>query len=523
MGGSDRGQDERRWRPRPLLSFTLRAVSVLVPAAVGAASAYAFVGVLPMPAGIALIPWALGLVATSTIATAIAERLGKRFLPLAVLFRLSLVFPDKAPSRFVMARGAGNIRQLEKRIRDARDHGVDAEPVRAAEQILALVAALSAHDRKTRGHSERVRAFTDLVAGELKLTETDRDRLRWAALLHDVGKIHVPARILNKPGRPDAREWETLQAHPSMGARIAAPLLPWLGTWGDAIEQHHERFDGGGYPHALSGMDISLAARIVSVADSFEVMTAARSYKKPMSVPAARRELAACAGGQFDPAIVRAFLSLSLGRLWWTVGPMSWTALAPILGPVQRASGQLAAAATGATAAVVVGVGGFLPVMTGTAAASGPPVSARVPVDASVDPVSAGDVADDDRAQRRDRIERRDRRGRRPRRCSRQGIGLRGGPGRRRGIGRPGGGDDGGGGGVVGVVDVDPPGETLDDVVGGATQAVDDVVDGAAGTVNEVVDGTTDALDDLLGGTGVSDLLDEPVEDVTDLLGGLLG
>jgi putative nucleotidyltransferase with HDIG domain len=519
MGGSDRREDERRWRPRPLLSFAMRAGSVLVPAAVGAASAYAFVGVVPMPGGIALIPWAVGLVATSTIATAMAERIGRRFLPLAVLFRLSLVFPDRAPSRFVMARGAGNIRQLEKRIRDARDHGVDPEPVRAAEQILALVAALSAHDRKTRGHSERVRAFTDLVAGELKLSDTDRDRLRWAALLHDVGKIHVPARILNKPGRPDAREWETLQAHPSMGARIAAPLLPWLGTWGDAIEQHHERFDGGGYPRALTGMEISFAARIVSVADSFEVMTAARSYKKPMSVPAARRELAACAGEQFDPAIVRAFLSLSLGRLWWTVGPMSWTALAPILGPVQRASGQLAAAATGATAAVAVGVTGLLPVMTGTAAASGPPAAARIPINSSVDPAPGNDIADDD--------------------VRTGGIGSSTGtdgggdhadvpgagsgsgedPGDGEGSGGSGGGGDGGGG----VVDVDPPGETLDEVVGGATQAVDDVVDGAGETVSGVVDGTTDAIDEVLGGTGVSDLLDEPVEDITDLLGGLLG
>jgi putative nucleotidyltransferase with HDIG domain len=513
VGETDRRENERRWRPRPLLSFALRAVSVLVPAAVGAASAYAFVGVVPMPGGIALVPWALGLVAISTIATAIAERIGKRFLPLAVLFRLSLVFPDRAPSRFVMARGAGNIRQLEKRIRDARDHGVDAEPARAAEQILALVAALSAHDRKTRGHSERVRAFTDLVAGELKLSDTDRDRLRWAALLHDVGKIHVPARILNKPGRPDAREWETLQAHPSMGARIAAPLLPWLGAWGNAIEQHHERFDGGGYPHALAEMEISLAARIVSVADSFEVMTAARSYKKPMSVPAARRELAACAGAQFDPAIVRAFLSVSLGKLWWTVGPMSWTALAPILGPVQRATGQLAGAAT---AAVVVGIGGLLPVMTGTAAASGPPVSSRVPVDASIGPASAIDVADDY--------------------VRTGGIGSSAGtdgdgdhagvPGARSGSGE----DPGGGGGSDdsdGGTDIDDvissPGETLDEVVDGTTQALDDVVDGAGETVSGVVDGTTDVIDDVLGGTGASDLLDEPVEDVTGLLGGLLG
>jgi hypothetical protein len=301
-----------------------------------------------------------------------------------------------------------------------------------------------------------------------------------------------------------------------MGARIAEPLLPWLGPWGHAIEQHHERYGGGGYPHALSGAEISLSARIVSVADSFEVMTAARSYKKPMSVPAARRELAACAGEQFDPAIVRAFLSLSLGRLWWTVGPMSWTALAPILGPVQRASGQLAAAATGATAAVVVGAAGLLPVMTGTAAASGPVAPARVSADPSAGPASAHDfVADDD--VRTGGIG--------------SGAGTGGGgdhadvPGSGSGSGEDpgGGGGSGGGDGGGGVVDVDPPGETLDDVVGGATQAVDDVVDGAGETVSGLVDGTTDVIDDVLGGVGASDILDEPVEDITDLLGGLLG
>jgi putative nucleotidyltransferase with HDIG domain len=519
VGETDRRENERRWRPRPLLSFALRAVSVLVPAAVGAASAYAFVGVVPMPGGIALVPWALGLVAISTIATAIAERIGKRFLPLAVLFRLSLVFPDRAPSRFVMARGAGNIRQLEKRIRDARDHGVDAEPARAAEQILALVAALSAHDRKTRGHSERVRAFTDLVAGELKLSDTDRDRLRWAALLHDVGKIHVPARILNKPGRPDAREWETLQAHPSMGARIAAPLLPWLGAWGNAIEQHHERFDGGGYPHALAEMEISLAARIVSVADSFEVMTAARSYKKPMSVPAARRELAACAGAQFDPAIVRAFLSVSLGKLWWTVGPMSWTALAPILGPVQRAGSQLAAAATGTTAAIVVGVAGLLPGATSAAATPAPPVSVRAATQAPA-PAADHPAADGLRSG---------------------GIGGDGpgtgagahadvpagdaGPGSGSGPGdEPTGSGGGGGSGGLpgGGIGVDDTVGGLNDVVKDTADTVDDVVDGAADAVTGAVDGATDVVDDLLGG-GVSELVDEPVEDLTGLLGGLLG
>ena len=468
-----------------MLSFALRSGSLLVPAAAGAASAYAFVGVLPMPRGIALIPWAFALVVISTVATAAAERIGKRFLPLAVLFRLSLVFPDRAPSRFAMARGAGNIRQLERRIAEARERGVDREPVRAAKQILSLVAALSAHDRKTRGHSERVRAFTDLVANELKLSEQDRDRLRWAALLHDIGKIHVPARILNKPGRPDPREWEQLQAHPMIGARMAEPLMTWLGPWGHAIEQHHERFGGGGYPHALEGEQISLAARIVSVADSFEVMTAARSYKKPMSVPAARRELAVCAGTQFDPAIVRAFLRVSLGRLWWTVGPMSWTALAPVLGPVQRASGQLAGAVSGATAAVVVGV---LPIVSGAAGAPiGPPV-ARATTGAAAQPFDGTINEDGGRNTHGDRPS-----------PAIDGEGEHVGSGSEDDSGsRTDGGGTTDGEGTLGGAVTDP-GRVLEETVEGTTQTMDDVVDGATETVDGAVDGTTDLVDDLLG------------------------
>jgi putative nucleotidyltransferase with HDIG domain len=521
MGGTDR-QDEQRWRPRPLLSFALRFVSVLVPAAAGAASAYGFVVAVPVPDGIALIPWAVGLVVSSTIATALAERIGKRFLPLAMLLRLSLVFPDRAPARFAMARGAGNVRVLEQRIREARERGVDHEPARAAEQILALVAALSAHDRKSRGHSERVRAFTDLAAGELRLPEADTDRLRWAALLHDIGKLHVPARILNKPGRPDAREWETLQAHPAAGARIASPLLSWLGPWANAIEQHHERFGGGGYPRSLAGEEISFAARIVSVADSFEVMTASRSYKKPMSVPAARRELAACAGEQFDPAIVRAFLNVSLGRLWWTVGPASWTALIPVLGPMQRAGGQIAAGAKGAVAAIVVGAAGVLPMVNGTAAASPSPS----PSGATAAPVasflpSANPSSDDVRSG-----------GVRPTVGAGDHLDVQKGAGGSSdedpsgegtgGGGSGGGGSDAGSGSPAGGTVVDDPAGTVNDVVNDVTGTVETVVDGVTDTVDGVVDGATDVVDGVLG-TDVSGVVDESIQGLTGVLGGLLG
>ncbi len=517
MSGSDRTDDEQRWRPRPLLSFALRLVSVLIPAAAGAASAYGYVVALPAPeVGLVTIPWVLGLVLSSTFATALAERIGKRFLPLAVLVRLSLMFPDKAPSRFAMARGAGNVRVLERRIRGAREQGVDEAPVRAAEQILSLVAALSAHDRKTRGHSERVRAFTDLVAGQLRLPEADRDRLRWAALLHDIGKLHVPAKILNKPGRPEPREWETLKGHPAAGARIAVPLMTWLGPWGDAIEQHHERFGGGGYPRSLAGEEISLAARIVSVADSFEVMTASRSYKKPMSVPAARRELAACAGDQFDPAIVRLFLNVSLGRLWWTVGPMSWTALIPVLGPMQRAGGQIAAAARGATAAVVVGVAGVLPMVHATAAASPPPSRASAPAGVTLAPAGSSSADDGVRTGGMGAIE-----------GAGDHVDVPGG-----GNGGPGG-DPAGGGGSGGDPSGGEPGSespdggtVIDDpagTVGGVVKEVGGSVDAVVGGVTDsVVDGATDTVDGLLG-TNVGGLLDEPVDDLTDILGGLLG
>ncbi len=158
-----------------------------------------------------------------------------------------------------------------------------------------------------------------------------------------------------------------MKEHPSEGARIAAPLLEWLGPWGVAIVEHHERFDGKGYPAGLGGSSISLAGRIVAVADSYDTMTAARSYKKPMAVWSARRELADCAGGQFDPEIVRAFLSISLPRLLWKTGPISFLVQLPVLARLQQvglesvtAMTQGAAVATVAAGVTAMAVGGMV-------------------------------------------------------------------------------------------------------------------------------------------------------------------
>jgi HD-GYP domain-containing protein (c-di-GMP phosphodiesterase class II) len=315
------------------------------------------------------------LVLLGILATAIAwltGRVVRRLLPLTSLLRLTMVFPDAAPSRFKVARSAGNADKLAERLGSA-----NFEDASAAERILGLVGALASHDKKTRGHAERVRAYTDLLSDELGLDDHERDRLRWSALLHDVGKLEIATTILNKPGKPTPSEWAKLTTHPTIGARLAAPLLEWLGEWGLAIEQHHERFDGTGYPHGLAGNQISPAGRMVAVVDAFETMTSVRSYKKAMSRRDAYAELTRCAGSQFDPAMVQAFVRISLSRQIWAMGPLTFLAELPFLrllpdaGQVVASTARLAPVVAGTAAVVAVGgatgaVGAFASTQTHT-------------------------------------------------------------------------------------------------------------------------------------------------------------
>ena len=349
---------EERWRGRPVLSWLLRMAIVVAPIAASVAVAAVVGRSLPRSTGVSgvIVWWALVL-GTSTGTLVLADRLTRRLLPLAALLRMTLLFPDRAPSRLAVARKSGTTRGLERRLQDAHDRGVEDEPTKAAVTILGLATSLSDHDRGTRGHSERVRALTDLIAEELKLPVADRDRLRWSALLHDVGKLTVHPEVLNKPGKLSEDEWAVIHRHPLEGARLAGPLLPWLGEWAKTIEQHHERYDGEGYPYRLAGQEISLGGRIVAVADSFDTMTAARSYSPAMSAEAARRELARCSGTQFDPAVVRAFLNVSLGRLRWAAGPLAWLAQLPFANGFARVGDLLVVGsrALAGTAAVTVG------------------------------------------------------------------------------------------------------------------------------------------------------------------------
>jgi putative nucleotidyltransferase with HDIG domain len=346
-----RRQPSTEWRSRPLLSFGLRFFVVLTPIALGLGVVLAMADLIHRPAHLpALLGWWLLISIAGFAALFLTERATRRLLPLAALLRLSLLFPDHAPARFALARRAARPRQvLEHLERLGKD--ADSTDLKVAQRVLELTAALSVHDRATRGHSERVQVLTNMLAMELHLGEADRARLRWAALLHDIGKLRVSPRILNKPAKPDPREWTILRRHPAEGAQLVAPILPWLGVWGTAVEQHHEWFDGSGYPRRLKGSAISQAARIVAVADIFEVITAPRPYSRPVGVTKAREELVRVSGTQLDPAVVRAFLNVSVGELWPVVGIGSILCQVPLVSQVIGLLGNALPAWSGSTAA----------------------------------------------------------------------------------------------------------------------------------------------------------------------------
>ena len=249
-----------------------------VPLAAGFGVAVLVSHLLGHPNGVraTLLFWA-AVVGASTVAVVITDSQARRLLPLAALLRLSLVFPDKAPSRFAVALRAGSVGRLRER---AQATGETADAAEAAGQILVLAGALARYDSATRGHSERVRAYTDLLASELGLSEREADRLRWSALLHDVGKLAVPTAVLNKHEALDDADWEAVHRHPDEGARMAKPLRKWLGPWALAIAQHHERWDGTGYPRGLAGKKISRAARIVPSAPNTTAKSSGCSSKR---------------------------------------------------------------------------------------------------------------------------------------------------------------------------------------------------------------------------------------------------
>ena len=171
----------------------------------------------------------------------------------------------------------------------------------------ALVTAVDNKDRYTRRHSEDVLAYCLQIADSLQLNAETRRTLQVAALLHDVGKIGVPDRVLRKPGALTDEEYRSVQQHPAMGAAIVGAVPGFEDTL-DTIRHHHERWDGGGYPDRLSGGETPFLARLVAVADAFSAMTTDRPYRKGMEREKALRFLKEGAGTQWDPECVGALL-----------------------------------------------------------------------------------------------------------------------------------------------------------------------------------------------------------------------
>lgn len=175
------------------------------------------------------------------------------------------------------------------------------------ETILALSNAMDARDAYTADHSERLAEWSVATAEELGCSTDETTALRWAALLHDIGKIGVPDRILQKPGPLTEEERAVVERHPEIGAEIVAPVQK-LSHVAPLIRAHQEWWDGNGYPDGLRGEEIPLGARILAVVDAYGAITDERPYKEACSPAEALAELKRCAGSQFDPQVVEAFL-----------------------------------------------------------------------------------------------------------------------------------------------------------------------------------------------------------------------
>ncbi|MFT3836516.1 MAG: response regulator [Myxococcaceae bacterium] len=175
--------------------------------------------------------------------------------------------------------------------------------------LLALVSALDAREHETSDHSQRVVEYTTAIAHRLSLKGKELEEIGRGALLHDIGKIGVPDAVLLKPGKLTPEEWVEMRKHPDIGFQMIQQI-DFLSVPAQIVLSHQERFDGQGYPRTLRKNEIHIGARIFCVADTLDAMTSDRPYRKGTSFANAIQEIGRCAGSQFDPEVVRAFLDI---------------------------------------------------------------------------------------------------------------------------------------------------------------------------------------------------------------------
>jgi len=175
--------------------------------------------------------------------------------------------------------------------------------------VSGFAQALEESDMYTRGHSERVAVYSEVLGRGLTLPEAEIRRIVQAGMMHDIGKIGVRYDMLNKPGKLTPEEIAVFRQHPEKGKRILEPV-PCLHGLIDGCWCHHEWFDGGGYPRGLIGQNIPLVGRVVSIADAYDAMTSDRAYRRALAHEVAIGEIERCAGTQFDPELAEAFVKL---------------------------------------------------------------------------------------------------------------------------------------------------------------------------------------------------------------------
>ena len=199
--------------------------------------------------------------------------------------------------------------KLIKNINDELQATYDKLESAYMETIETLRFTVEAKDTYTRGHSDRVAEYSELIGKALGLPETDLKTLKIGGLFHDIGKIGIPDSILLKTTKLDNDEYSEIKNHPAIGAHIISnatifkDIIP-------IVKHHHERYDGNGYPSKLQGEDIPYLARITAVADAFDAMTSKRSYRNSLTLEAVREEIEKNMGTQFDPEIAKVFLHI---------------------------------------------------------------------------------------------------------------------------------------------------------------------------------------------------------------------
>lgn len=335
-------------------SRTIAVANFVVPAVAGFVVAYAILQIMAPFASLShLVMWIVVAFLISLVTSVVVGQGVKRVIAKTPLYRKANKFDTEVDVLFSETLRQGNPKKVR---REAIKQGLEPGFV---DDVIQLLDQLKDHERLTRGHTERVRAYASMIGQEIDLSEEDLEALNWSALMHDIGKLDVPNWMLTSPEKPTDEEWEVLKRHPEMALRRLRGLEKSLGeTIYHGALHHHERWDGGGYPRGLAGNAIPLFGRITAIADAFDVITHARSYKPAMSIADAREELSAGSGLQFDPRLVAAFLRIGDDEL---ANVSRWSATiagAAVVGSRLATIGSQIAIVTASVTGAVAATGG---------------------------------------------------------------------------------------------------------------------------------------------------------------------